>query len=316
MAVELTYRKFPKIYRLEQEEANSKHEGVASLLEQNKAGNYYVATEKIDGANSCIEVLKRDGKIDFAIYSHRQRLSEDNTLRGFYEYAQEVLIPKLMEFYKNIDEAHDYLYGEWLVSHRVEYQQKMYNHWYFFSFYDDLFGHEYNFFERTAFADRVGLRQPNVVSMANYTLTKEDINAMVGRSMITKEPDHGEGIVIECDGVRAKVVSDKFKETRKQKKPQPSQTESEKFIDETITEARITKMIEKFKDENLLPDIIDFEHFGDIARPLANALWNDVIEEEGSNAPELFDAKKARKRLNKIIPKYVRELIENEMMSV
>ena len=79
MAVELTYRKFPKIYRLEQEEANSKHEGVASLLEQNKAGNYYVATEKIDGANSCIEVLKRDGKIDFAIYSHRQRLIEDNT---------------------------------------------------------------------------------------------------------------------------------------------------------------------------------------------------------------------------------------------
>lgn len=63
MAVELTYRKFPKIYRLEQEEANSKHEGVASLLEQNKAGNYYVATEKIDGANSCIEVLKRDGKL-------------------------------------------------------------------------------------------------------------------------------------------------------------------------------------------------------------------------------------------------------------
>lgn len=310
--MELTYRKFPKIYRLEQEEANSKHEGVASLLEQNKAGNYYVATEKIDGANSCIEVLKRDGKIDFAIYSHRQRLSEDNTLRGFYEYAQEVLIPKLMEFYKNIDEAHDYLYGEWLVSHRVEYQQKMYNHWYFFSFYDDLFGHEYNFFERTAFADRVGLRQPNVVSMANYTLTKEDINAMVGRSMITKEPDHGEGIVIECGGVRAKVVSDRFKETRKHKKPQPSQTESEMFIEETATDARITKMIEKLKDEDLLPEVIDFNHFGDIARTLSQEAWEDIVEEEKNNLPILFDEKKARKRLNKIIPKYVRELIDNE----
>ena len=102
MAVELTYRKFPKIYRLEQEEANAKHNGVNSLLDKNRSGSLYVATEKIDGANSCIEVLKKDGKIDFAIYSHRQRLSEENTLRGFYEYAQEVLIPKLMEFYKNI----------------------------------------------------------------------------------------------------------------------------------------------------------------------------------------------------------------------
>lgn len=314
--MKLTYRKFPKIYRLEQEEENAKANGTTSLLEENKAGNYYVATEKIDGANSCIEVLKRDGKIDFAIYSHRQRLGEDNTLRGFYEYAQEVLIPKLMEFYKNIDEAHDYLYGEWLVSHRVEYQQKMYNHWYFFSFYDDLFGHEYNFFERTAFADRVGLRQPNVVSMANYTLTKEDINAMVGRSMITKEPDHGEGIVIECNGIRAKCVSDKFKEIRKARKPRRSQSESQMFIEETATDARITKMIEKFKDEDLLPEVIDFNHFGDIARALSQAVWEDIIEEENDNLPVLFDEKKARKRLNKIIPKYVRELIENNVTSI
>lgn len=63
MAVELTYRKFPKIYRLEQEEANSKHEGVASLLEQNKAGNYYVATEKLMAQIVASKSLKRTEKL-------------------------------------------------------------------------------------------------------------------------------------------------------------------------------------------------------------------------------------------------------------
>lgn len=72
-------------------------------------------------------------------------------------------------------------------------------------------------------------------------------------------------------------------------------------------------MIEKFKDEELLPDTIDYKHFGKIARPLTQAIWEDVLEEESMNMPQLFDEKKARKRLNKIVPKYVRELIDNEM---
>lgn len=317
--MELTYRKFPKIYRIEQEEAEAKTRGINnSLLEMIARGKPFSVTEKLDGANSCIEVIKEDEEIRFAFYSHNKKLDEHNTLRGFYEYANSVLVPNLTEFYECTDEdVHDYLYGEWLVPHRVQYQDDKYNKWYLFSIYDDVLGTEMTPDVRQLSARCMGVLTPDFFYKEQCgEFGYDKLKELVGKSTNTLIPDQGEGIVIECGGVKAKIVSDKFKEVRRTKKPRPSQTESEKFIDETITEARITKMIEKFKDENLLPDVIDFEHFGDIARPLANALWNDVIEEEGSNAPELFDAKKARKRLNKIIPKYVRELIENEMMSV
>ena len=86
-------------------------------------------------------------------------------------------------------------------------------------------------------------------------------------------------------------------------------TPSQKFIAETLTDARAHKMILKFRDENRLPEAIDFNHFGQIAKPLGQALWNDIMEEEADNLPIDFDEKEARKALNKKVPTYVKELI-------
>ena len=311
--MKLTYRKFPKIYRIEQEEAEAKARGIDySLLEMIAKGEPFSVTEKLDGANSCIEVIKEDEEIRFVFYSHNKRLDEHNTLRGFYEYANSVLVPKLTEFYECTDEdVHDYLYGEWLVPHRVQYQDDKYNKWYLFSIYDDVIGTEMAPNVRQLSARCIGVLTPDFFCKEHYgEFDYDKLKELVGKSTNTLIPDQGEGIIVECGGVKAKIVSDKFKEVRRSKKPRPSQTESERFIDETVTEARVTKMIEKFKDEELLPNTIDYKHFSEIAQPLTQAIWEDVLEEESMNMPQLFDEKKARKRLNKIVPKYIRELIE------
>ena len=63
--MKLTYRKFPKIYRIEQEEAEAKARGIDySLLEMIAKGEPFSVTEKLDGANSCIEVIKEDEVVE------------------------------------------------------------------------------------------------------------------------------------------------------------------------------------------------------------------------------------------------------------
>lgn len=86
-------------------------------------------------------------------------------------------------------------------------------------------------------------------------------------------------------------------------------TPSEQFIEETLTQARFNKMIEKFKDYDQLPEEIDFKHFGEIIRPLNKALWQDIMEEEGDNKPTDFDEKAAKKFFNKRMPDFVKDFI-------
>lgn len=312
--MKLIYRKFPKIYRVEQEEADSKAAGVDSLLDLVNRGAPFWVTEKIDGANSCVEVIKENGEFKFAFYSHRKRLDKDNTLRGFYEFANKVLVPKIKNMYRDANLLHKYLYGEWLVPHRVEYKADAYNHWYLFSIYDALTEQEEDPDVRFAMAGTYGINSvPQFITDEDKSIFEFDyIDDAVGRSCLATDPDRGEGIVIECGDVRVKIVSDKFKEVRKSKKLRPSQSASERFIDETATEARITKMIGKFKDENLFSTSIDYKHFGDLARPLTEAVWHDILDEEFKMIPYDFDGKRAWKRLNKIIPRYLRELIDKE----
>lgn len=69
---ESKFRKFPKINRLPQEERNQAREHWATLLELIKKGKKFNITEKLDGANAGVEILKENGEITIHIADHNR----------------------------------------------------------------------------------------------------------------------------------------------------------------------------------------------------------------------------------------------------
>ena len=125
----------------------------------------------------------------------------------------------------------------------------------------------------------------------------------------------GEGIVIfnetnPTDESRTKIVSEKFSE-RTNTKPHKvvDLNESESWIMQYITDARINKILHKLNDEGQLPEI-SFKNFGLIASPTSALVYDDILEEEGDSLPKLFDEKTAKKIVNRMVPPSVRKFIE------
>lgn len=309
------FRKFIKIRRIAQEEQNEHREHRASLVDNIKAGMPIMITEKLDGANAGIEVVKDNDEISYIIMSHNNVLDDpkENDLRGWYGFAQAIILPKLEAFLKNKEHADFYFYGEWLVPHTVLYQEDMYNHWYLFSIFDEANDHEFAPEERLAVAQKLNLKTPDVLfneAKPNADLTF--LESFVGKSQHTyPEMGNGEGIVIECGGIRAKIRSTKFQEVkhRPQHNKERKLDASQQYIEDTLTQARFDKMVNKFRDENKLPELV-FPNFGKIASPLSQALWDDILSEEPT--PRDFDEKLARKYLNRKVPKFVRALLKKQ----
>lgn len=309
------FRRFTKIWRIAQEERNQHQEDRASLVDNIKAGKPIVITEKLDGANAGIEVVKDDDKISYIIMSHNNILDdpEKNDLRGWYGFAQTTVLSKLEAFLKDKKQADFYFYGEWLVPHTVLYQEDMYNHWYLFSIFDKANDHEFTPDERLAVAQKLNLKTPDVL----FNKAKPDadlafLEGFVGKSQHTyPKMGNGEGIVIECGGIRAKIRSTKFQEVKH--RPQYNKLKkldaSQQYIQDTLTQARFDKMVNKFRDENKLPALV-FPNFGKIASPLSQALWDDILAEEPT--PRDFDEKLARKYLNRSVSKFVKALLKKQ----
>lgn len=309
------FRKFIKIRRIAQEEQNEHREYRASLVDNIKAGMPIMITEKLDGANAGIEVVKDNDKISYIIMSHNNVLDDpkENDLRGWYEFAQATVLPKLEVFLKDKDHADFYFYGEWLVPHTVKYQEDMYNYWYLFSIYDKINNHEFAPDERLAVAQKLNLKTPDVLfDKVRLDADLAFLESFVGKSQHTyPEMGNGEGIVIECGGIRAKIRSKKFQEVkhRPQHNKEKKLNASQQYIEDTLTQARFDKMVNKFRDENKLPELV-FPNFGKIASPLSQALWNGILAEEPT--PCDFDEKLAHKYLNKNVPKFVRALLKKQ----
>lgn len=316
---EFTFRKFPKIRRLSEEEKYYHKRNEKSLLDCIQAGQIFNITEKLDGANAGIEVIKENNKVKYKLMTHNFYIGEkEQDLRGFKDFAETILIPKIKDYLQDRSDGHFYFYGEWLVPHQIDYQTDMWNHWYFLSFFDaspNIIHREASLPDRQIMAKEMQLKMPDVMfNSEKPDITHDFLNDYLGRSKHTVDPDNGEGIIIECAGRRAKIRVDEFREVKKRKTSSTSHkmTPSEQFINETLTQARFNKMIQKFRDYDQLPEEINFQHFGELIRPLNKALWQDIMEEEGDNKPTDFDEKAAKKFFNKRMPKFVKEFIRQQ----
>ncbi|MGV2640199.1 hypothetical protein GNF86_01920 [Clostridium perfringens] len=277
-------------------------------------GDIISITEKIDGANAsfCID---NENDLGVSSYSRNNLLTEENRLRGYYDWVLNNIVPikeKLNPNYR--------YFGEWCVKHKVIYKEENYYKFYLFSIWDDEKQMYLSDEIVRSEAQRLGLLTVQYFYYGKY-ISFEHLMSFVGKSELTEEPNTGEGIVVKNVSyfdnynrqVFVKLVSDKFREVQQQKKPKNPNVDSKviETIKSVLTKARVSKLIHKLVDEGLLKEDFSIEDMGTILKELKDKPYQDIMKEE----PELIgniEEKIIKRTIGKNIPNIVKEVLKEE----
>ncbi|MCX0396281.1 RNA ligase family protein [Clostridium perfringens] len=277
-------------------------------------GDIISITEKIDGANAsfCID---NENALGVSCYSRNNLLTEENRLRGYYDWILDNIVPIKEELNPNYR-----YFGEWLVKHKVIYKEENYYKFYLFSIWDDEKQMYLSDEIVRSEAERLGLLTVEYFYYGKY-ISFEHLMSFVGKSELTEEPNTGEGIVVKNVSyfdnygrqVFVKLVSDKFREVQQQKKPKNPNVDSKviETIKSVLTKARVSKLIHKLVDEGLLKEDFSIEDMGTILKELKDKPYQDIIKEE----PELIgniEEKIIKRTIGKNIPNIVKEVLKEE----
>lgn len=252
-------------------------------------GEHIVIQEKLDGANSAICYDAETGSL--VAFSRRQKLTPENTLQGFYAFVL-TLDPIL---WADVTSNGRYIvFGEWLVKHTIKYPDELLRNFYVFDLWDTETEQYAPWFLTHQVAQALGLKTVPVFYDGEFT-TWDDLYAMVGHTQMQAEPT-GEGIVIKSQdrldnkfsGTPAyvKIVAKEFSEVHQSK---PHEVDPEKLAAKQaaealaltiVTERRVAKTIEKFIEDNLIPENWDEKNLGDLAKILPRAIYEDCVKEE------------------------------------
>lgn len=256
---------------------------------------YIVIQEKIDGANASFQ---RVGDKILA-FSRNTLLDESNNLRGFYEWTQTLDIEKI--HYGSI------FFGEWTAKHKLDYGDN-HNKFYLFDEYDTYTEKYMPFDEVKKVADIFGIETVPVFYEGKFQ-SLEHIQSFVGKSVLG---EIGEGVVVKNYNytnkygaqVFTKFVSDHFAEVTKTKQHKVKADPLTEFINSTLTEARVSKLIHKLVDEGKLNEDYAIEDMGEILKGLGSSVFDDIIKEE---LDELLKVVKGR--VGKAVPNIVKEVL-------
>ncbi|MGU8678995.1 RNA ligase family protein [Clostridium perfringens] len=277
-------------------------------------GDIISITEKIDGANAsfCID---NENALGVSCYSRNNLLTEENRLRGYYDWILDNIVPIKEELNPNYR-----YFGEWLVKHKVIYKEENYYKFYLFSIWDDEKQMYLSDEIVRSEAERLGLLTVEYFYYGKY-ISFEHLMSFVGKSELTEEPNTGEGIVVKNVSyfdnygrqVFVKLVSDKFREVQQQKKPKNPNVDSKviETIKSVLTKARVSKLIHKLVDEGLLKEDFAIEDMGTILKELKDRPYQDIMKEE----PELIgniEEKIIKRTIGKNIPNIVKEVLKEE----
>lgn len=242
-------------------------------------GDMITITEKIDGANSGISY---DAETDSIIpQSHNNALNPMNTLRGFYEFVNRLDKDKIKEVVGNTK----ILYGEWNVSHTVPYPDDTRNKFYVFDIYDtetDTYDNDYDHLKEVA--DYLGV---NIVPLfyKGEFVSWEHCMSFVGKTDLGGE--YGEGVVVKSGNTSIKIVGEKFQETKGHKEGKtltPEQleilTKKKELVESIVTKARVTKLLNKFVDEDIIPEDWCEKDMATVAKNLPRRCYDDCLKEE------------------------------------
>lgn len=266
-------------------------------------GDPIIIQEKLDGANASI---KREG-IRLLAFSRNQELSEENTLRGFYEWVQTLSIDDFQEGFV--------YFGEWLVHHKLHYGEEAMNQFYLFDIYDI---HNQTYLHPTDFRSLIPLyiKQVPVLYDGPYQ-SDEHLQSFVGNTMFSIQA--GEGIVIKNTAYRnrygnqkfVKWVTDSFAEKANEKKQKaPKKCKEREIAQLYITPARVEKMLYKMVDEGIVPEMYGRQEMGIIMKNIVSRLYEDVLKEESDELPEVLDSNLFQKEIGKIAAITIKKQLE------
>lgn len=275
------------------------HKSTVGVLNE---GDQIIIQEKIDGANASFK--KEDGVIK--CYSRNQELSEQDALRGFYNWVvSNVNLNSIGKGYV--------FFGEWLVKHKIDYGESM-NQFYLFDIYDEKEEKYLDFSNVRIAAKALDLNLIPVFYQGEYQ-GFDHLMQFVGKSSLGEV---GEGIVVKNVNYKdrfgnqmfVKLVSDQFREVQKQKAPKdPNKPETSEmtFTRTFVTEARIEKFLHKFVDEGILDEQFGIEDMGVILKNMNPRILEDLLKEESDSLPEDYDEKQLRKSINNVVANTLRQ---------
>ena len=267
-------------------------------------------TEKLDGANASFK-LNRENGVD--CLSRNGPVDETNTLRGYFGWIKENINPKLL------NPRYRY-FGEWLVSHHIQYKPECYQRFYLFSVYDDELQEYLPDIVAEVESKRLGLDTVPMFYKGKY-ISFEHLMEFVGKSDIAVK--YGEGIVVKNTNYRdkfghqcfVKLVHENFSEVQKQKPPKdPNRpaTPEQEFATMCVTKARVDKMLHKLVDEGIIEPDFGIEDMGLILKNLGNRIYEDILKEESDSLPDGYDIQPLRKAIGSRIPKIVKEILAQQ----
>lgn len=277
-------------------------------------GDIISITQKLDGANASF-TLDNENSLGVSCYSRNTPLSEDNRLRGYYDWV----INNIATIKDKLNPTYRY-FGEWLVSHKVIYKPEAYSKFYLFSIWDEE-NQKYLLDEIVkSEAIKLGIETVPYFYEGKF-ISFEHLMSFVGQSDLTLEPNAGEGVVVKNVSyfdnfgkqVFVKLVSEKFAEIQKQKlpkNPNVNQAETE-LVKSVLTIARVDKLIHKLVDEGLLKEDYAIEDMGLILRSLGSGVYEDIMKEEGDLFEE-YEEDKIKKVIGKNLPNIIKSILKEQ----
>ena len=256
-------------------------------------GEHITITEKCDGANASIGF--EDGEL--SCFSRKQKLSPENTLRGFYTLVQTFDVEK----YREVLGDRYIIFGEWLVSHTIKYPATRLSKFYVFDVWDTEVEQYVPWSVTKDFAAKLGLTTVPLFYDGPF-VSWEHVQSFVGKTEMDAEPT-GEGVVVKSQDrldnkssntpPYVKIVAAKFSEVHQSK---PHEVDPEKLAAKQVAEAlaativterRVQKLIEKAVDEGRLRADWDEKDLGIIAKFLCKDVYADCVKEEPETVAQI-----------------------------
>jgi hypothetical protein len=272
-----------------------------------KVGDYITISEKLDGSNASF-ILNSENKID--CFSRKIKLSENETLRGYYQWVKNNIKPELL------NPKYRY-FGEFLVSHKIQYKPEYYNQFYLFNVYDEELEEYLSDEIMRSEAAKLGIKTVPLFYEGEY-ISFDHLMSFVGRSDMAV--DRGEGIVVKNvqyknkygNQLFVKLVTQEFTEIQKQKAPKdPNKplTVEQEFVNTCLTKARVEKELYKLVDEGILELNFGIEEMGIILRNLGGRIYEDILKEESEYVPQNYEVQLLRKAIGSKLPNIVKEIL-------
>lgn len=285
--------------------------GTQGLLQP---GDEIVIYEKVDGSNAS---FAQDTGVDkVRRFSRKLELTEEWGLNGFVEWTidnidGQALLPDVLYF------------GEWTAPHKVKYAEEFTRTYLLFDLYDTKSKKYLSYDTVESEAKRLGLKLAPVLYRGEF-ISFEHLMSFVGQTKLGGNvggKPGGEGVVVkkvnDKDQVFLKLVDEVFLEVHnskvsKQKAPKdPNKVSAERtFVEATVTEARVDKILYKLSDEGKLPNVLVVQDLGDILKVAGNVVYEDIMEEEASELlPAEYEKKDIKRAVGGVLPQIVKQVL-------